>query len=339
MSAVCAVMCGADTWVASAADGHATSEWLTRLLPLPHGMPSHETCARVFARLAPEAFRTCVLAWLTEVQERIVGPLARHVVAIDGKAARQSFDRAIDRGPLHMVRAWATAAHLVLGQVAVEQTSHESTAIPTLRQWLALSGCIVTIDAMGTQKAMAKTSREQDADDVLALKGHQGTWHADVAWRVAWADAQRYRALVHMTYETHTAGHGREERRRTPVTNDMTGLRGYAGWVGWQTVAMVETWRTQRDTMSDARRSYSSRLGLDAQRMAERVRGHWAIEHARHGGLDSACREDDRRIRQGHAPEHCAMLRPIAFNLLKQEPTTRHGMTVKSNRAGWDHAY
>src|SRR5919108_770330 len=145
--AVCAVLCGADTWVDLAEYGRAKYEWLKRFLPLPHGIPSHDTFARVFARLAPEAFRTCFLAWLTEVQEQLGEPLASQLVAIDGKAARHSFDRAIDRGPLHMVSAWATASHLVLGQIAVEQKSNEITAIPTLLQLLELSGCIVTIDA------------------------------------------------------------------------------------------------------------------------------------------------------------------------------------------------
>jgi predicted transposase YbfD/YdcC len=129
--AVCAVMCGADTWVDIEEDGRAKYEWLKRVLPLPHGIPSHDTLARVLARLKPEAFRSGFLAWLTEVQEQIGGPLASQLVAIDGQAARHSFDRAINRDPFHLVSAWATAAHVVLGQVAVEQKSHEITAIPT----------------------------------------------------------------------------------------------------------------------------------------------------------------------------------------------------------------
>jgi predicted transposase YbfD/YdcC len=337
--AVCAVICGADTWVDIEEYGRAKYEWLKRFLPLPHGIPSHDTFARVFARLKPEAFRTCFLAWLTEVQAQVGEPLASHLVAIDGKAARHSFDRAIDRGPLPLVSAWATAAHLVLGQVAVDQKSNEITAIPTLLQLLELSGCIVTIDAMGTQKEIAQTIQEQEADYVLALKGNQGTLHADVALLFEWADAQQYRDLVHQTYETHETGHGREERRRTTVTNDLTGLRGYEDWVGLQTVAMVEAWRTQGEVVSYERRYYISSLGLDAKRIAERVRGHWAIENALHWVLDIAFREDDSRIRKGHAPENFAMLRHMALNLLKQEKTNRHGMKVKRNRAGWDNDY
>lgn len=337
--AVCAVICGADTWVDIEAYGRAKYEWLKRFLPLPHGIPSHDTFARVFARLKPEAFRTCFLAWLTEIQEQIGGSLASQLVAIDGKAARHSFDRAIDRGPLHLVSAWATAAHLVLGQVAVEQKSNEITAIPTLLQLLELSGCVVTIDAMGTQKEIAKTIRDQEADYVLALKGNQGMLHEDVALLFEWAAAQQYRDVVHQTYETHNTGHGREERRRTTVTTDLTGLRGYEDWAGLQTVAMVEAWRTQGDAVSYERRYYISSLGLDAKQMAESVRGPWAIENALHWVLDIAFREDDSRIRKGHAPENFAMLRHMALNLLKQEKTNRHGMKAKRNRAGWDNDY
>jgi predicted transposase YbfD/YdcC len=197
----------------------------------------------------------------------------------------------------------------------------------------------VTIDAMGTQKEIAKTIREQEADYVLALKGNQGTLHEDVALLFEWADAQQYRDVVHQTYETDNTGHGREERRRTTVTDDLTGLRGAEDWVGLQTVAMVEAWRTQGDAVSYERRYYISSLGLDAKQLAESVRGHWAIENALHWVLDIAFREDDSRIRKGHAPENFAMLRHIALNLLKLEKTNRHGMKVKRNRAGWDNDY
>jgi DDE_Tnp_1-associated len=195
--AVCAVMCGAETWVEIAGYGRAKYEWVKRFLPLPHGIPSHATLARVLARVAPEAVRPCFLAWLSQVQARIGGPLAGHLVASEGKAARPSLNRAIDRGPLHRVSAWATASHLVVGQRAVEQKRHESTAIPTLLPRLELSGGIGTIEALGPHKEMAQTLLEQEADDVLALKGPQGTVPEDVALLFEGADTPQSRALVH----------------------------------------------------------------------------------------------------------------------------------------------
>jgi predicted transposase YbfD/YdcC len=197
----------------------------------------------------------------------------------------------------------------------------------------------VTLDAMGTQKEMAQTLRDQEADYVLALKGKQGTLHEDVARLLEWADAQQYRDVVHQTYEPHNTGHGREERRRTPVTTDLAGLRGYEAWIGLQTVAMVEAWRPQGDAVSYERRYYSRRLGLDAKQLAESVRGHWAIETALPWVLDIAFREDDSCIRKGPAPEHFARLRHMARNRRKQERTNRHGIKGQRNRAGWDNDY
>jgi predicted transposase YbfD/YdcC len=223
--------------------------------------------------------------------------------------------------------------------MAVEQKSHESTAIPTVLQGLELSGGIVTMDAMGPQKEMAKTIIAQDADAVLALNGHQGPWHEEVARLFAWAEAQRVRDVEHQTDEPHNTGHGREERRRPTVPQEIAGLRGDEDWAGLQTVAMVEAGRTQGAAVSSERRDDIRSLGLDAKRGAESVRGHWAIENARHGVLDIALREDDSRIRKGHAPENFSMRRHRALNLLKQDKTSRHGVKLKRNRAGWDHDY
>ena len=329
-------MCGAETWVDSEADGRAKSAWLKRVLPWPQGIPSHETVARGLARFAPAAVRPCLLAWLPAVPARRGEPLASPVVASDGTAARHRVNRARGRGPLHLVRAWATASPLVWGQMAVEQQSHESPARPTLRQRLELSGGRVTLDALGTQKEMAQTMIAQEADEGLALTGPQGPWPEAVALLFEGAATQPYRDRGHQPQETHTTGHGREERRRPTGTPEMAGLRGAEDGVGVQTVAMVEAWRTQGAVRSDARRSDLSRLGRDAKPIAESGRGHWALENALHGGLDSACREDDSRIRQGPAPEHFALLRPLALNLLTQDKTSRHGVNVKRNTAGWD---
>jgi predicted transposase YbfD/YdcC len=291
----------------------------------------------VLARLRPAAVRTWFRVGRMAVQERRGGPRANHLVAIDGKVVRHRVDRAIDRGPLHRVRAWAPAAPLVVGPVAVAQTRHAIPASPALRQRLERSGGGVTIDARGTPPEMAQTMRGQDADDGLALKGHPGMVHEEVARLFEWANAQPDRDLGHQTDEPHNAGHGREERRRTTVPTARTGLRGSEAWGGLQTVALVEAWRPQGAAGSYARGDDSSRRGLEAQPMAERLRGHGALETALHWGLDLAVREDDSRMRTGHAPDNFAMRRQIARNRLTPEQTNRHGRKVKSHRAGWDH--
>ena len=190
---------------------------------------------------------------------------------------------------------------------------------------------------MGPQKEIAKTIVEQEADDLLALKGHPGTWYADVELCCQWADAQPYRGLAPSTHETQTTGHGRVERRRTTVTDAIEGLQGRQDGVGWRTIVMVAAWRTQGHETSDERRYDISRLGPDAKQIGASVPGHWTIANSLHWGLDLACREDESRIRQGNAPENFAMLRPIAVNLLKQERTHKHGVKAKRNRAGWAH--
>jgi predicted transposase YbfD/YdcC len=336
---VCAVLCGADTWVDLAEYGRGKYEWLKRFLPVTHRIPSHDTFARVFARLNSDAFRTCFLAWLEGVREQTGGQLAGQCMAVDGKTSRHSFDRAIGRSPWHVVSAWATETGLVLGQVAVEEKSNEITAIPELLTELELAGCIVTIDAMGTQKEIAKTLVELEADDVLALKGNQGTLYADVELFFQWANEQQYRGIAHVTHETQTTGHGRVERRRTTVTDTIGWLQGRKDWVGLQTIVMIEAWRTQGHETSYDRCYYLSSLGPTAKKIGESVQGPWTIENSLHWVLDIAFRADDSCIRQGNAPEHFAMLRHIAVNLLKQERTNKYGVKAKRNRAGWDNDY
>ena len=335
--AVCAVLGGADTWGDLAESGRATAEGLQRVLPRPQGSPSPATVARVCARLNPAAFRPCCLAWLAGVRERTGGPVGGQGLAGDGKTARQSVARALGRSPVHRVRAWATDTGLVLGQVAVEEKRHASTALPALLPLLELAGCLVTLAAMGTQQAMAPTLGEPEADDLLALQGHPGTWYAEVEWCCPWADAPQYRGLAPSTQATQTTGHGRVERRRTPVTDALEWRQGRKEGVGVRTIVMVDAWRPQGREPSCARRYDSSRLGPDAKQSGASVRGHWTIETSLHWVLASAWREDDRRSRQGNAPEHCARLRQIAVHLLTHERTHQHGVQAQRNRAGWDH--
>jgi predicted transposase YbfD/YdcC len=336
--AVCAVICGADSWVAVEAFGKRKEAFLRRFLELPHGVPSHDTFGRVFAALDPAAFERCFLAWVRAGVQATEG----QVVAVDGKTLRRSHDRAAGKGPLHLVSAWAAANQVVFGQVAVDGKSNEITAIPALLQVLALSGCIVTIDAMGCQKEIAGTIRSRDADYVLALKDNHPQLAADVAGVFADALGPNEGGYAVGYHEAWEKGHGRIERRRCWTIADpaVIGWLDPAGaWPDLRTIAVVAGERRIGGRVTAEHRYYLSSLGGDAARLAAAVRSHWAIENRLHWVLDLAFREDECRVRAGHAAENLAVLRHIALNLLRQEPTAKVGVATKRLIAGWDDAY
>ncbi len=208
--AVCAVICGADSWVEIEEFGNAKLAWLRTFLALPHGIPSHDTFGRVFAALDPEQFQQCFLAWVQAAATRTDA----QIIALDGKTLRRSHDRGKGKAAIHMVSAWASTNRLVLGQVKVDEKSNEITALPALLQVLALTGCIVTIDAMGCQTEIVKTIVAQEADYVLSLKGNQGTLHREVQELFAHAHATHFQEVAHDFHETVNKGHGRLEVRR-----------------------------------------------------------------------------------------------------------------------------
>jgi predicted transposase YbfD/YdcC len=334
--AILATICGADGWDDIAFFGRCKAKWLTTFLELPNGIPSADTFRRVFSALDPSAFRAAFIAWM----QALVGTTDGKLIAIDGKTARRSFDRAAGRSALHLVSAWVHENQMTLGQLATEEKSNEITAIPALLTMLELRGATVTIDAMGAQKEIAKAIVEKEAHYVLALKGNQGNLHVQAAEFFADAGTERFATVAHTYHETLDEAHGRREVRRIWNSKDLSRITEAPKWAGLKSITLVESEREAGGKVERERRYFiSSRGRAGATKMAELIRGHWSIENRCHWTLDVAFREDESRIRSGHGPENIGLLRKIALNLLKQETTCKRGIAAKRKVAGWDHDY
>lgn len=338
---ICAVICGADGFTSIASFGEAKKDWFGRFLELEHGIPSHDTIGRLFGLLAPEAFEDCFSRWIEAACEHTGG----EVVAIDGKTLRRSYDRASNKAALHMVSAWASENGVALGQVKTSDKSNEITAIPELLELLDVSGCIVTIDAMGCQKDIAEAITDQGADYVLALKGNQGELRADTEAlferirRIREGENEPLQACE-QACESVTGGHGRVETRRClAVDVEGKGLVDLEGWQGLRTVCMVEYERLKDGERTTERRYFVSSLEADAKQLLKATRRHWHIENKMHWVLDVVFREDQSRIRAGHAARNMAAVRRLALSLLNQEDSLSVGVKNKRLRAGWDHDY
>jgi predicted transposase YbfD/YdcC len=347
---LCAVICGADDWVAVATYGETKEAWLRTFLALPNGIPSHDTFGRVFRLLDPDELRRCFLDWVRAVVgESAVGAepgsLGQQIVAIDGKTLRRSHDRRAGKGPLHLVSAWATEAGLVLGQIATAEKSNEITAIPALLRLLALEGATVTIDAMGCQTAIARQIIEQGADYVLALKDNHEHLHDRV--RLAFLDvAPAAGTTLHLAdvvpHTTVEKGHGRIERRRCRAIGDPDYL-AYVdpdhAWPNLRSVVCIESTRRIGDAVSTEIRHYLSSLPADAARLNHVVRSHWGVENRLHWVLDLAFQEDSSRVHADYAPENLAIIRHIALNLLRGDPTRRVGLKNSRFKAALSDTY
>ena len=333
-----AVIGGADTWNDIEDFGEAQERWFRTFLELPHGSPSHDTFGRVLAALDPEAFERCFQAWVAD----LAGSSAGKHIAIDGKAIRRSLDRASGKACIHLVSAWVCEDHAVFGQLAVDQKSNEITAIPKLLEMLQLKGSTVTIDAIGCQKEIARQIQEKGGDQVLALKGHQGTLHEDVTLFLDDALTRDFQGIKHDTWEQTEKGHGRLETRRVWCTEEVAWLsRRHPAWAGLRSIAVVESRRQVGQEPASVERRYfiSSLPGRCAQKIGRVVRNHWGIESRLHWSLDVCFGEDQSRARIRNAAENLSRVRRIALMLLKQERSTKVGIKSKRLMAGWEEAY
>ena len=334
--AICGVICGADGWVGIEEFGKAKQAWLTQLLDLPNGIPSHDTFGRVFALIDPKQFEASFLHWV-----QAISPAIKGVIAIDGKTSRRTHDQQGGKKALHVVSAWAAENRLVLAQLATEEKSNEITAIPLLLQQLVLKGCIVTIDAMGTQTKIAQQIIEQEGDYALALKDNQGTLYDEVKATFHMAEKEDF-ASVKSEYDSRVEkGHGRLEIREYwtishPAILDY--LDPERRWKGLRGIGMVRAHRRIGQEITKETRYFLLSF-CSVKTFARAVRSHWGVENCVHWVLDLAFREDESRVRQGHADENLAVLRHISLNLLRQEHSSRVGIHTKRPKAGWDNAY
>ena len=338
--ALMAVLAGANGPTAIAKWAALKEEFLVRVLDLPNGMPRKDVFRRVLMTLKPGAFQACFANWLRSLRTAAATAtgVEQPVLAVDGKTARRSHDRRKGLGALHSVSVWASDFGLSLGQVACAEKSNEITAIPELLKLVDIKGAIITIDAMGTQKAIAAQIIEGEADFVLALKGNQETLHQGVIDHIAKESETNFANVDAQWYQTKETGHGREETRTYIQMPVPQGLPGLNLWKGLRSIGLVmsECVRNGKETVEI--RDYISSLGVNVKRFAHAVRSHWGIENTCHWSLDITYREDESRIRDKHLRETFAWLNRFTLSLLKQHPGC-DSLVMKRRSCGWNENY
>jgi predicted transposase YbfD/YdcC len=336
--AVMAVLAGASGPTAIGKWAALKEEFLLNTLDLPNGIPRKDVFRRVLMTLRPGAFQACFATWLNSLRATAAAAtgVEQPVLAVDGKTTRRSHDRKNGLGALHSVSVWASEFGLSLGQVACAEKSNEITAIPELLKLVDIKGAIITIDAMGTQKAIAAQIIEGKADYVLALKGNQETLHQAAIDHIdEQLEGDLANAREHVTTEK---GHGREEVRTYLQVPAPKSLSGFTLWAGLKTIGVV-TSRCLRDGKETIEvRYYISSLAMGVKRFARAVRGHWGIENACHWVLDMTYREDESRIRDEALRENFAWLNRFTLSLLKQNPD-RTSLVMKRRSCGWNDNY
>lgn len=332
---ILAVIAFAEGWEDIETYGHAKAAWLKKFLPLRNGIPKHDVYRRVFSRLNPAAIEACFMAWVRDIKQ----DMDHEIIAIDGKTVRGTFHTQGKTMPLHLVSAWATGNRLVLAQVKTANKSNEITAIPSLLELIALKGCIVTIDAMGCQYAIANQIVAARADYVFALKGNQETLCQDVTEYFADLDFSNPASDV-LVEQTFDVDHGRIERRSYGVCGNVAWL--HERHPAWSTIASIGVVQATRETPSQTsteRRYYVSSLPPDPKLFATAVRAHWGIENSLHYVLDVVFREDASRITTGAAPENWASLRKIALTIARADEQSAYSVKKRVKLMTWSEEY
>jgi predicted transposase YbfD/YdcC len=325
--ALCAVIANADSWVEIELFANHRADWFKSFLRLPNGIPSHDTFARVFARIDPKAFQQAVGRWMLDICKMVEGA----IIPIDGKTLRRSFDRQRGLAPLHLVSAWVANHSIMLGQVRTPDKSNEITAIKALLQLIDVRNHTVTIDAIGCQKDIAATILTKGGDYVLGLKGNQKNIFESVKREFDSVSVDTLTTQCGKPIVTVDGDHGRIDTRRYWL-GGLTAIDEATAWPGLNHIGISETETEKNARVTVERRYYLVSFGNDVNRFASCARGHWSIENSLHWTLDVTFREDESRIRRDHAPENFAIMRRTALSLLKTAPAPKKGMSIKSKR-------
>jgi predicted transposase YbfD/YdcC len=334
--ALCAVICGADDFVAIARWANVKKNWLAKFLDLSAGIPSHDRFNAILAAIKPAEFEKCLLSFITALHEVTGG----QVIAIDGKTLRRSFDKASGKAAIHMVSAWATANHISLGQVVTDEKSNEITAIPKLLEILDVSGCLVTIDAMGCQRQIAQRIVDENADYVLAVKDNQPKLLGAIRDFFLAHMEDDMQGVAHRRHATSEKGHGRTDERTYYLAKLPKDFPQAEKWPGLAAIGMVVRMTEHDDgRASDDVRYYIVSRYISGKRFGEAVRSHWAIENSLHWQLDVTYGEDHSRLRKGHVDANFSLLRRTSLSLLKNNHTQKIGVKNKRLNAAWDDAY
>lgn len=331
---VCAVISGANDWVAVETFGNAREEWLKTFLQLENGIPSHDTFSRVFRLINPEQFRKCFVKWMESIAKLKHG----EVVAVDGKTLRRSYDKEKGKEAIHMISAFATENGVVWGQIKTNEKSNEITAVPELLEVLALEGCIVTTDAMNCQKDIAEKVIKKKADYVLALKGNHKRFYEDVKLFLDDALKTGFKEIPHEHYHCINKGHGRTEKRDYYITDKVEWLFGREEWMGLKSIGVAITEIDIKGNKSKEHRYYISSLEPNAEKFGNAVRKHWGVESF-HWTLDVTFKEDYNRCRKDCEAENLAIARHMAINILRQEKTIKASIEKKRFKCALEVSY